>query len=355
MRALLGADALVVTPGRAPAWAEAGDQARVATPAQALARGASHLVIGRPITGGADPPRGASTESLAEIEGATAVSATDRRADPRGARGGAMRSGTDTSCSRAGGTRDTYVQCARMLEDPALTTALARNRCSAPSRGARDRPRRGAGRRRPHHRLRRRAGARGQVHLQRARAGRDGLPPGVRGARGRARAGGGRRGHHGWERRRGHRSGPRGGRGSASASSSLIDRGGDEGVRRSATGLCFDLRLSLGTPHSCSLCADGVPVYSPGSRATFDSDAWHIRRSGRRIVRAFELSRGALPRRRRCGRLSPACGDEEEPWHFRTCPTRIARRRSRRPPRLARSVPSFAPRSRAARCPSRTS
>jgi orotidine-5'-phosphate decarboxylase len=55
MRALLGAQALVVTPGVRPAGADPGDQSRVATPAQALAAGASHIVIGRPVTGAADP------------------------------------------------------------------------------------------------------------------------------------------------------------------------------------------------------------------------------------------------------------------------------------------------------------
>ncbi len=55
MRALLGHDALVVTPGVRPAWSEADDQSRVATPAQALDAGASHLVIGRPITAARDP------------------------------------------------------------------------------------------------------------------------------------------------------------------------------------------------------------------------------------------------------------------------------------------------------------
>lgn len=55
MRAILGGDALVVTPGVRAAGGEAGDQARVATPAEALAAGASHLVIGRPITGAVDP------------------------------------------------------------------------------------------------------------------------------------------------------------------------------------------------------------------------------------------------------------------------------------------------------------
>ena len=55
MRALLGPDALIVTPGVRPAGAALGDQTRVATPAQAIQRGASHIVVGRPITGADDP------------------------------------------------------------------------------------------------------------------------------------------------------------------------------------------------------------------------------------------------------------------------------------------------------------
>ena len=55
MRELLGPDALIVTPGVRPAGAELGDQTRVATPSQAIARGASHIVVGRPITGADDP------------------------------------------------------------------------------------------------------------------------------------------------------------------------------------------------------------------------------------------------------------------------------------------------------------
>jgi orotidine-5'-phosphate decarboxylase len=55
MREILGDDALVVTPGVRPAGSDAGDQSRIATPAAALAAGASHLVIGRPITAAADP------------------------------------------------------------------------------------------------------------------------------------------------------------------------------------------------------------------------------------------------------------------------------------------------------------
>jgi orotidine-5'-phosphate decarboxylase len=54
-RNLVGPDALVVTPGVRPVWAEIGDQARVASPAAAFAAGASHIVIGRPVTASPDP------------------------------------------------------------------------------------------------------------------------------------------------------------------------------------------------------------------------------------------------------------------------------------------------------------
>ena len=55
MRELLGEGALVVTPGIRPAGAAVGDQARVATPASAIAAGSSHLVVGRPVTKAEDP------------------------------------------------------------------------------------------------------------------------------------------------------------------------------------------------------------------------------------------------------------------------------------------------------------
>ena len=55
MRALLGPQALIVTPGVRPAGAALGDQTRVATPAAAINRGASHIVVGRPVTASDDP------------------------------------------------------------------------------------------------------------------------------------------------------------------------------------------------------------------------------------------------------------------------------------------------------------
>ncbi|MDA3937525.1 MAG: orotidine-5'-phosphate decarboxylase [Actinomycetota bacterium] len=55
MRELMRSNALVVTPGVRPSWSSAGDQARIATPAAAVESGASHLVVGRPITGADDP------------------------------------------------------------------------------------------------------------------------------------------------------------------------------------------------------------------------------------------------------------------------------------------------------------
>jgi orotidine-5'-phosphate decarboxylase len=55
VRGILGPEALVVTPGVRPAWTGVDDQARVSSPADALAAGATHLVIGRPIVAAAEP------------------------------------------------------------------------------------------------------------------------------------------------------------------------------------------------------------------------------------------------------------------------------------------------------------
>ena len=55
LRAEVGPDVVLITPGVRPAGTDAQDQARVATPEQALADGADLLVIGRPITGASDP------------------------------------------------------------------------------------------------------------------------------------------------------------------------------------------------------------------------------------------------------------------------------------------------------------
>ncbi len=63
IRAVVDRDIVLITPGVRPRGADLGDQARVATPEQALADGADLLVIGRPITAAADP--GAAAAALA--------------------------------------------------------------------------------------------------------------------------------------------------------------------------------------------------------------------------------------------------------------------------------------------------
>jgi orotidine-5'-phosphate decarboxylase len=59
-REAAGQDVLVVTPGVRPGGAARGDQARVATPAGALAAGADYLVVGRPIIEARDPAAAAA-------------------------------------------------------------------------------------------------------------------------------------------------------------------------------------------------------------------------------------------------------------------------------------------------------
>ena len=68
VREACGSDFLIVTPGIRPAGVALGDQARAATPAAALAAGADYLVVGRPITGAADPAAAADA-IVREMEG----------------------------------------------------------------------------------------------------------------------------------------------------------------------------------------------------------------------------------------------------------------------------------------------
>lgn len=69
LRAALGETFSLVVPGVRPDWAGADDQKRVMTPGEAVAAGADHLVIGRPITR-SDDPVGAARRIADEIAGA---------------------------------------------------------------------------------------------------------------------------------------------------------------------------------------------------------------------------------------------------------------------------------------------
>jgi orotidine-5'-phosphate decarboxylase len=71
LREELGPEAMLVIPGIRPAGSDVGDQRRVATAGEAIARGASMLVVGRPITRAIDPAA-AARAILDEIAGATA-------------------------------------------------------------------------------------------------------------------------------------------------------------------------------------------------------------------------------------------------------------------------------------------
>jgi orotidine-5'-phosphate decarboxylase len=55
LRREFGKDLVIVTPGIRPLWAAVQDQKRIMTPAEAVAKGADYLVIGRPITGAPSP------------------------------------------------------------------------------------------------------------------------------------------------------------------------------------------------------------------------------------------------------------------------------------------------------------
>ena len=69
LRGIVGETMAIVTPGIRPAGAAAGDQKRVATPAEAIAKGASHLVVARPVIA-ADDPRRAAAAILDEMNAA---------------------------------------------------------------------------------------------------------------------------------------------------------------------------------------------------------------------------------------------------------------------------------------------
>lgn len=79
IRALVGPAMSLVTPGIRPAGAAVGDQKRIMTPALAIAGGADHLVVGRPVTEAADPVAVAE-QIVADIASARAlVGKTNRK------------------------------------------------------------------------------------------------------------------------------------------------------------------------------------------------------------------------------------------------------------------------------------
>ena len=73
IRKSCGQDFLIVVPGIRPSWADANDQARTGTPAEAIRAGADYLVVGRPITASRNP-RSAALRILDEISRALRLS-----------------------------------------------------------------------------------------------------------------------------------------------------------------------------------------------------------------------------------------------------------------------------------------
>jgi orotidine-5'-phosphate decarboxylase len=70
LRPIVGPTRLLVTPGIRPAGADSGDQKRIMTPAAAIRAGSDYLVVGRPITGAADP-KSAADAIVREVSEAT--------------------------------------------------------------------------------------------------------------------------------------------------------------------------------------------------------------------------------------------------------------------------------------------
>jgi orotidine-5'-phosphate decarboxylase len=80
----VGEDILLITPGIRLAGATSDDQARIATPVEALRAGADLLVIGRPITKASDP--GAAAAAIAgSLRRAVLARGSDRAHSGRGA------------------------------------------------------------------------------------------------------------------------------------------------------------------------------------------------------------------------------------------------------------------------------
>ncbi len=78
IRRMVGEGFALITPGIRPRGGDAGDQARVVTPAQAIEAGASHIVVGRPITAAQDPAAAARAivlEIASSLEAQSTVSA----------------------------------------------------------------------------------------------------------------------------------------------------------------------------------------------------------------------------------------------------------------------------------------
>ena len=77
LRTEMGPQTMLVIPGIRPAGSATGDQKRIATPATAIAQGASMLVVGRPITQAADPAAAARAilEEIAQSSAASSLRA----------------------------------------------------------------------------------------------------------------------------------------------------------------------------------------------------------------------------------------------------------------------------------------